>query len=230
MNENRPNHDGRVFGTEPGEPDYHIPGSFPQKVLFVVFALAITALGAWMIWAPLTRLVLGETSEGRVVRIVRTEPGVEDEVIRYKKDVPEQDYTVVFQHYVAVQRDDGTEHVMRLGVDAAKMPYAAVTDTMTVLHFPDGEVAFGAYQHRTWAFGAGYLSVGLVLSMLSINSLIMVGRKIPIDPESEESLEEERKAALEAEEWYRKRAAWKRGEPVAEDPPSPPPPAATPTA
>ncbi|MGF1448577.1 MAG: hypothetical protein ACFB20_04085 [Opitutales bacterium] len=225
MSKNYPNFDGRVYGKEPGEPDYHIPGSFPQKVLFVLFALGLTAVGAWIMWAPLARWVGGETSEARVVRIVRSEPGKDDEVIRYKKEIKEQAYTVTFQHFVAVQNEDGTEHIMRLGVDSAKKPYVSVNDALTVVHYPEDEVAFELASQRTWAFGVGYVSVGGILCMLSINSLLMVGRKIAIDPESDESIDAEVNALEESEDWRNKRAAWKRGEPVAveDDPPAPTP-------
>ncbi|MGF1483354.1 MAG: hypothetical protein ACFBZ8_03200 [Opitutales bacterium] len=208
MNQIPPNYDGRLRTEDPNEPDYHVPGSFAQKLVFVIFSLAILALGFWVIWAPLMRLVVGERSEGRVVRIVRVEPGVEDEIIRSSRDISEQSHTVQFQHYVAVEREDGTEHVMRMGVDSARKPYAKVNDTFTVIHFPDDEFAFGAFHHRTWAFGAGYLSVGFILSLLSIHTLIMVGRKIPIDPESEENLQKEREVDAEVETWKQQRKEW----------------------
>jgi hypothetical protein len=188
----QPNKDGRVISTEPGKPDVFIPGHFWWKLFYVIFSLALTALGGWMIADPLMRLVAGEMSEGRVVRLVRTQPGVEDQVIRYRKPIEEEMYTVIYQHYVAVKKQDGAgESIMRLGVDSAKQPYANVNDTMQVIYFPGDDVAFGMWHHRTWAFGAGYLSVGLILSMLSINTLIMVGRPIEIDPESPEALEAE---------------------------------------
>jgi hypothetical protein len=190
--EERPNLDGRAFTTEPGKPDVYIPGHFWWKLTFVIFSLLLTALGAWMIYDPLIRLVAGEIGEGRVVRLVRTQPGVEDQVIRYRKPIEEEMYTVIYQHYVAVKNKEGAgETIMRVGVDSAKQPYANVNDVIKVVYFPGDEVAFGLWHHRTWAFGAGYLSVGLILSMLAINTLIMVGRPIEIDPESPEALEAE---------------------------------------
>jgi len=192
--------DGRKVSDKPGEPDVHVPGHFWVQVAYVLFSLSIVAFGTWLIWAPLSRLVAGEISESKVVHIVRTEPGVPDQTIRFARDIPEQEHTVRFQHFVAVEDEEGRRHVMRLGVDSARQPYARVNEIVKVIHFPDDTVAFGLLHHRTWAFGAGYLAVGFILSMLSINSLWAVGKPIVIDPENPEELEEEAERLRQDEE------------------------------
>ena len=183
--------DGRKVSEIPGEPDVYVPGHFWAKLGYVVFSLLVLAFGLWLLWAPATRLLFGETSEARVAYVVRTEPGMPDRTIRYARDIEEGHHTVVYQHYVAVEDEDGELSVMRLAVDSARKPYAKLNDTVEVVHFAQDEAAFGLFHHRTWAFGLGFFFVGSILSMLSINTLWAVGKPIPIDDESEESLAEE---------------------------------------
>ncbi|MFW5829972.1 MAG: hypothetical protein ACOCXA_06895 [Planctomycetota bacterium] len=197
----RQNFDDRTFATEPGQPDVYIPRHFLPKLGLALFSLAIFAFGIWMSWDPVARLLTGEISQARVVHIVRTQPGVPDEVIRYARSIEEQPYTVTFQHYVAVEDEEGKEHVMRLGVDSAKKPYAKVNDVLSVTHYEGDEYAFALYHHRTWAFGAGFLSVGAILSLLALHTLWAVGKPIIIDPESAEALEAERQAQEADREW-----------------------------
>ncbi|MFP4358135.1 MAG: hypothetical protein ACLFSZ_06835 [Puniceicoccaceae bacterium] len=183
--------DGRQVSDVPGEPDVYVPGHFWVKLGYVIFSLLILAFGIWLLWEPAARLLFGETSEARIAYIVRTEPGEPDRTIRYAKDIPEGHHTVVYQHYVAVEDEDGEQAVMRLAVDSARKPYAKVNDIVRVVHFAEDHAAFGLFHHRTWAFGLGFLFVGIILSMLSINTLWAVGKPIAIDDESEESLAEE---------------------------------------
>jgi len=183
--------DGRQVSDVPGEPDVYVPGHFMAKMGFVVLSLVILAFGIWLLWAPTTRLLFGETSEARIAYIVRTEPGVADRTIRYAKDIEEGHHTVVYQHFVAVEDEKGEQSVMRLAVDSARKPYARVNDVVKVVHFAEDDAAFGVFHHRTWAFGLAFFFVGAMLSMLSINTLWAVGKPIVIDEESEESLAEE---------------------------------------
>lgn len=183
MSLERPNYDGRVFG-ENGEPDVYIPGMFWPKLGFLLFSIALALFGVWTIWDPAARVISGEISEARVSRLERSQPGVPKQIFRYPITIEEEAYTVTYRHFVQVEGDDGQTQSFIIGVDSRKKPYANVNDTITVAYFPDSDVAFAVYHHRTWAFGLGFLSVGGILVMLAWSTVRAVGKPIIIDPES----------------------------------------------
>jgi hypothetical protein len=191
----RINHDGRVFG-ENGEPDYFIPGDFIPKLFFVILAFAMPGVGIWLLWDPTVRLFFGETTEARVSRIVQSEPGKPDEIIRLKRPIEaeQSNFNLTFAHYVEVPLDDGTVKEYRIGVDARTEPHFLVNDSFDVIFFPEENVAYGLFHHRTWAFGFGFLLMGLTFVPLSLYLLYMVGKPVYIDPEDPEELEKERLA------------------------------------
>ena len=50
---------------------YHRPNRSVAKLLFLLFSLALLALGAWLIHPPLSRWARGERATARVVEILR---------------------------------------------------------------------------------------------------------------------------------------------------------------
>ena len=196
--EERINYDGRVFG-EDGKPDYFVPGDFIPKLFFVLFAFALTGVGLWLLWDPTARLLFGETSEARVSRLVQKEPGKPDRTIRLKREIKGDDtnFNLIFEHYVEVPLDDGTVREYRVGVDARTKPHHLVNDEFKVIFYPEDSFAYILYDHRTWAFGFGFLFMGLTFVPLSLYLLYMVGKPIKIDPEDPEEIELDRKLAEE---------------------------------
>ncbi len=198
--EERYNFDGRHFGKD-GERDYFIPGLLIPKVVYLVFTLALTGVGIWFLWDPAGALLFGETGEARVTRLVREQPGTEDQTIWFAKDIEEQPHTVTFRHFVEVVDKEGVAHQFRMGVDSRSRPYAMPNDTFDVAYFPDGEYAFGLYHHRTWAFGAGFFSVGFILNCIGVFLVMNVGKKVYIDPEDPKQLEAELREMEEEREF-----------------------------
>lgn len=188
-----PNFDGRVRGVD-GQHDEFVVGHLVPKLLFLAFALGMTLVGAWLLWDPLVRLAVGERANARVSRIVQQEPGAPDRVIRVRREVSEQSFDTIYRHIVEVTLPDGSTRDLRLAIDSRRKPYALVNDTVAVVFFPRDEVAFAIYQHRTWGFGAAFLLMGLTFVSLAWFLVRAVGTRIPIDPESEEALEAERRA------------------------------------
>lgn len=189
----RINRDGRVFG-ENGEPDYFIPGHFAIKLLFFLASILVFLVGAWELWGPASRCVFGETAAGRIVYLVRESPGEPEETIRVRREIKEGDYPydTIFRHFVSVPRAEGGSRVMQLAVASRQTPYALVNDRVRVAFFPGDSHAYGIRQHRTWAFGAGFLLVGTTFLCISGFLLSMVGKKVYIDPEDPAHLELER--------------------------------------
>ncbi len=183
--------DGRTPGRD-GQPDVYIPGGFWPKLFFVIFSATMTLVGIWALWDPGIRYFTGERAEARVTRIVRTEPGMPDQVIRVRREFEEQGHTVDFIHYVEIIDAEGRPHDLMMGVNSQNQPYAQFNDLFEVVYFPGENVAFGLFHHRTWAFGAALTSIGGTLLMVSVYILWFVGKPIEIDPENEEDLAEER--------------------------------------
>ena len=154
----------------------------------------MTGVGFWMLWAPTTAVLGGSIEEARVSRIVRSAPGLPDQVIRIRREPRDESHTITFRHYVEVVLPDDTTREFRMAVDSRRKPYASVNDTFRVAFLPEGEVAFGVFHHRTWAFGAGFVGMGVTLLALSGYLLAQVGRPVVIDPEDPENLERERLA------------------------------------
>jgi hypothetical protein len=178
-----PTEDPSIF-THEGK-RYHIPGSRPQKIAYVFGGLLCLTLGIWFSWDALGRLLLGQTSEARVVRIVKVVPGAENTTFRYRRALlPERDRSITFQHYVEVT--DGVEkRVLRLGVDSRVQPYANVNDRLTVCYYPNDSYAFVPAQARTWGIGALYGVIGLAFVAMGLPMLLAVGKPIEIDPEAQ---------------------------------------------
>ncbi len=196
----RDNFDGRYFG-ENGERDYFIPRLFVPKLMYLLLTLGLSAVGIWFIWAPAGALFFGETGEARVTRLVREQPGEVSETIWFAREIKEQPHTVTFRHFVEVVGEDGIARQFRMGVDSRRRPYASPNDTFKVAYHPDGDYAFGLYHHRTWAFGAGFLTVGFILTCVAVFMLINVGKKVYIDPEDPEQLEAEEREQEAERQW-----------------------------
>ena len=202
MNEHdeRINYDGRHFGKD-GERDYFIPGGLIRKLIYLALTIALSGVGVWFLWDPAAALLFGETGDARVTRLVRQQPGEQDQTIWFAREIKEQPHTVTFRHYVEVVDADGVARQFRMGVDSRREPYAKPNDTFRVAYFPDGEYAFGLYHHRTWAFGAGFLTVGGILNCIAVFMVMNVGKKVYIDPEDPEQLEAEKRAIEEERQW-----------------------------
>ena len=202
MSNDRINHDGRVFGKD-GEPDYFIPDGYTPKLLFVIFAFVFFGMGLWLLWDPAIRLFYGETEEARVSKIIRKEAGMDDQIIRTRREIKpeESNFSLFYEHYVEVPMKDGTTKEFRMGVDARTEPHNNVNDTFEVIFFPDDDVAYGLYHHRTWAFGLGFLFMSVTFIPLSLTLLFMVGKPIYIDPEDPELLEKEKELQKQEEEY-----------------------------
>jgi hypothetical protein len=184
--------------TQPNQ--VYVPGWFWPKLAFFLFALLVFTFGVVLLWPPMSRLLVGEVERGRIVRLVVTQPGAEDQIYRYRREFDEQGQAVIFQHYIAVEREDGTQQIMRMGVDSRKLPYANVNDEVKVAFFKGDDYAFGVHHHRTWAFGAAYTVVGLVFLVCGIPMLLAVGKPIEVDPENPEALKEMREQEREREQ------------------------------
>ena len=172
--------DGRVTYT---------PGHFGAKLGFLLVSLAVLAFGVWAIWDPMSTLLLGESATGRVVRIVRSDPGEADRVIRYRQAIAAGGFGTRFTYFVAVEDDRGERDVYRLAVGSRQRPYevggstpANINERFTVIYRPGGKLAYGLYHHRTWAFGVGFLFVGAILTLCAVPTLWAVGRPIEVDP------------------------------------------------
>ncbi|MFP4353254.1 MAG: hypothetical protein ACOCVJ_02570 [Verrucomicrobiota bacterium] len=199
-NETRPNYDGRHFGRD-GEPDYFLVGGRIPKILYMLLTFVLTGIGVWFLWDPAAALLFGETGDARVTRLVREQPGEENQTIWFAREIKEQEHTVTFRHFVEVVDAEGVARQFRMGVDSRRKPYALPNDRFRVAYFPDGEYAFGIYHHRTWAFGAGFLTVGGILNCVAVFMVMSVGKKITIDPEDPEQLEAEERAVEEERRW-----------------------------
>ncbi|MFP4068851.1 MAG: hypothetical protein ACLFVC_01595 [Opitutales bacterium] len=209
QNETRPNYDGRHFGQD-GERDYFLVGGHIRKILYMLFTFVLTGIGVWFLWDPAGALLFGETGEARVTRLVRQQPGEEDQTIWFARKIEEQAHTVTFRHYVEVVDAEGQTHRFRMGVDSRREPYAMPNEHFRVAYFPDGDYAFGIYHHRTWAFGAGFLTVGGILNCVAVFMVMNLGKKVYIDPEDPEQLAAEERAIEEERRWKEAHAAQRR--------------------
>jgi hypothetical protein len=117
---------------------------------------------------------------------------------------------VTFRHYVEVVDEDGVARQFRMGVDSRREPYAKPNDTFRVAYFPEGDYAFGLFHHRTWAFGAGFFTVGLILNSIAVFLIYRVGKKVYIDPEDPKQLEAEEREQEEERQWHQALAEEKR--------------------
>lgn len=182
VSEMTPTGDPSIF--EHGGRRYHVPGSFPQKLVYFLLGCLTLLVGLWFCWDPLGRLLFGERAEARVVRIVKVTPGAGDEIIRYRcKFSDEHDRSVTFQHYVQVMLG-GSERTLRLGVDSRVKPYANVNDTLDIVFYKKDIFAFVPWSGRTWGFGVLYAIIGLVFFGFGLPMLLAVGKPIEIDPEA----------------------------------------------
>ncbi len=162
---------------------YHVPRSFAIKLAYLLLGLAVMALGLWFLKDPALAVWLGSVGEGRVVRIVKSIPGAEDQTIRYRRNFPEErDRSITFRHFVEV-RENGSPRVLRLGVDSRVKPYANINDRLQVCHIPGAEVAFQVWHIRTWGIGILYAVIGLAFLGMGIPMLLAVGKPIAIDPD-----------------------------------------------
>lgn len=205
----RYNFDGRHFGKD-GERDYFVPGLLIPKICYLIFTIALTGVGIWFLWDPAGALLFGETGEARVTKLVREQPGEQDQTIWFAREFKGEGHTVVYRHHVEVVDSEGVARQFRMGVDSRDKPYAKPNDTFDVAYFPDGEYAFGLFHHRTWAFGAGFFTVGFMLLCIAVFLLASVGKKIYIDPEDPEHLEAEERAQEEDRKWKEALAEKKR--------------------
>jgi hypothetical protein len=172
--------DGRVFYT---------PDKFWPKLAFLLGSLLILAFGLGLAWDPLTTLLFGEKATARVVRIVRSDPGEEDRVIRFRQPIEAGGPGTSFAYFVAVETPAGERRELRLGVGSRGSPYevaagtaANINEEFEVIYRPGEDIAYGLYHHRTWAFGAGFVFVGGLLTICAIPTLRAVGREIEVDP------------------------------------------------
>lgn len=175
-------------GHAEAEAEYHVPGHFWPKMIFLLSSFVFLAFGFSLLWPPLSRVVFGETSEARVVYIEKREPGKEDVTYRYRRSYEREaelnDYSLTFRHYVAVEAENEREKVLRLAIDTRvqPLPEANVNDTVVVSYFPDGDIAYAKFYTRTWAFGVAYCAFGVLLLGIGVPMVWAVGKPIKIDP------------------------------------------------
>lgn len=193
MKNERAIHDGRILGKD-GGPDYFIPGFRLAKGAFVLFSLAIMGAGVWMLWSPGTALLIGETGEARVSRIIESLPGEPDRTIRIRKSIDDQGHLARYRHFVEVIGEEGQAYEFEMAVGSAQKPYARVNDTFSIAFIPGNEYAHGIKQLRTWAFGIAFFVFGFVVFGIAWYLFIKVGKPVYIDPESEEDLQAEEEA------------------------------------
>ena len=163
---------------------YHIPGSRTQKLAYLIGGVICLLLGLWFGWDAIGRVLFGQTSEARVVRIVKVVPGAESATYRYRRVfTPERDRSITFQHFVEVT--DGTEkRVLHLAVDSRVEPYANVNDRLKVSYYPKDVYAIVPDQARTWGIAALYGVIGLASFAMGLPMFLAVGKPIEIDPEA----------------------------------------------
>lgn len=163
---------------------YHVPRSFGMKLAYLIVGAAVFALGLWFLKDPALAVLLGSVGEGRIVRIVKTVPGAEDQTIRHRRTfTDERDRSITFRHYVEV-RENGSPRVLRLSVDSRVKPYANINDRLQVCHRPGRDIAFQAWHIRTWGIGILYAVVGTTFLGIGIPMLLAVGKPILIDPDA----------------------------------------------
>lgn len=163
---------------------YHVPRSFRMKLAYVLVGAGVFALGLWFLKDPALAVLLGSAGEGRIVRIVKSVPGAEDQTIRHRRTFTEErDRSITFRHFVEV-RENGSPRVLRLSVDSRVKPYANINDRLQVCSRPGGEIAFQAWHIRTWGIGILYAVVGLAFLGMGIPMLLAVGKPILIDPDA----------------------------------------------
>ena len=184
-----PQFDGPEFHTDADGQVWYTPGHFKSKLAFLFASLAVVAVGLWMVWDPARALLLGERGVGRVVRIEREEPGAPPEVIRYRRPIAAGTEATRFDYYVAVERPGGERREFRLAVGSRREPYevaagtaANVNEQFDVIYDPAGTVAYGLFHHRTWAFGAGFLFTGGLLTLCAVPTVLAVNKPIAVDP------------------------------------------------
>jgi hypothetical protein len=188
---NDPNHPSVLYADDPtirqGEDGnwYHFPHRFGLKVGFLLFSLFILAVGIWFIKDPAARFFFGERAQARVTEIHRTEADGQQEVIRYRKTIPEGSHLTRFTYTVIVEYQDGSNKKMDLAIGSLRNPTENVNDEFEVIFFPEEDYAYGLFHHRTWAFGVGFLFVGSLLTLCAVPTLLAVGKPILIDPEAE---------------------------------------------
>ena len=170
---------------------YHRPYAYYPKLAFLICSLLVFAAGGITIWPPFSRLVFGDTNTARVVEIVRSETGKAPETIRYRKNIPEGDIDTIFEYTVEIQLKDSESRLAQLAVGSRRNAFANVNDSFEVISFPNESFAFQLYEHRTWAFGASFLIIGIILTACAIPTLIAVGKPILIDPEAPREEDEE---------------------------------------
>jgi len=161
---------------------YHYPNHPVIKTIFLLLSLCVLALGVWVIWEPAARFFVGERATAKITQIVRDDPEDGREVIRYRKTIEEGSHLTDFSYEVTVGDGNNQAKKMQLAVGSKQNAYANVNDEFEVIYFADEDHAYGLFHHRTWAFGAGFLFVGLVLTATAIPTLYMVGKPIKIDP------------------------------------------------
>ena len=168
------------------EGEFYTPSDFWPKLIFLVAGIVVLVFGLSFMIEPANRLLFGEYGKAKVAMIVRTEPGEQDQTIRYRKkfDV-ESNMAVHFQHWVSINVD-GSPRLYRLGVDSRREPYLAVNDSVDIVYYPDEEdgLAFAPKQARTWGIGLLYVTIGLSFTIGGIPMLYAVGKPIRIDPEA----------------------------------------------
>jgi len=168
---------------------YHYPTLFIPKLLFLFFSIAMTAVGTLLIWDPAVRGIFGEKGVARLIEIRREEPGQEDEIIRYRKNVEEGSHLSRFYYTIALETKEGGVQHMDLAVASIRNPYAKVNDSIDVIYFKGEKHAYALYHLRTWAFGVGFLFVGVILLACAVPTLLAVGKPILIDKEAPQEAE-----------------------------------------
>jgi len=169
---------------------FHVPHRFGAKLVFLLFSLAMLALGVWFIYPPLSRWLGGQKAMARVVEILKEEPGQPPERIRYRKEIPEGSYLTTFTYTVAVPQPEGGRDEFTMAVGSKREPYANVNDEFKIIYFDGEDHAYGLLHHRTWAFGVGFLFIGTLLTLCAVPTLLAVGKPILIDPEAADEPED----------------------------------------
>ena len=163
---------------------YHVPRSFRMKLAYLLVGVGVFCLGLWFLKDPALAVLLGSVGEGRVVRIVKTVPGAEDQTVRHRRTfTDERDRSITFRHFVEV-RENGSPRVLRLSVDSRVKPYANINDRLQVCSRPGGDIAFQVWHIRTWGIGILYAVIGITFLGMGIPMLLAVGKPILIDPDA----------------------------------------------
>jgi hypothetical protein len=144
----------------------YTPGYTAAKVVLIGAGLLVAALGGAQLAAPLHATFAGTRVSAEVVRVVKTKPGLPDEIYTTPQAIPaDTNRSARFRAYVELPAAGGTPQVAELGVGRQLRPSYVVGDTVVVaFHGAQPALVHVVYDLATWTAGGFLLLGGLVFA------------------------------------------------------------------